>query len=245
MIPRAATLIYGVACYAIFLATFLYAIGFVGNLAVPKSIDTGPERSRAQALVIDLALVGLFAVQHSVMARRWFKRAWARVVPIPVERSTYVLLASLLLLLLFWGWEPIGEVVWHVEHPAGRALLQALFWTGWFAVLVTSGLIDHGHLFGLRQVHHFFTGKPLEPPTFKTPAFYKMTRHPLYLGFLVAFWSTPRMTQGHLLFALMCTAYILVAIRFEERDLIHLYGDRYRRYREQVPMLLPLRFLRK
>ncbi|MDQ5846838.1 MAG: isoprenylcysteine carboxylmethyltransferase family protein, partial [Acidobacteriota bacterium] len=190
--------------------------------------------------IIDGLLLSLFAVQHSVMARQWFKRAWTRFVPEPVERSTYVLLASLVLLLLYWLWQPITIVVWDVRNPNGRLLLQALFWMGWGGVLFSTYLVDHFSLFGLRQVYYYFKGSPSEPVPFKTPALYKAVRHPLYLGFIVGFWSTPRMTVGHLFFAIMTTAYILVAIQFEERDLIRSYGERYSEYRKRVSMLIPL-----
>lgn len=242
MVPRIATFLYGLICYLIFLVTFLYAIGFVGNLVVPKSIDSGPAVPLVEALLINTLLLSLFAIQHSVMARQWFKRAWTRIIPPPIERSTYVLLASLVLLLLFWQWRPIPDVIWDVQNPTGRIVLQGLFWMGWGGVLFSTYLIDHFSLFGLRQVYLNLKSLPEEPTSFKTPALYKVVRHPLYLGFIIAFWSTPRMTLGHLFFAAVCTAYIVVAIQFEERDLIAFYGDHYRKYRTQVSMLLPVRF---
>ena len=227
-----------------FWCRFLYAIGFVGNIFVPKSIDSGPNVPLAAALTTNAVLLSLFAVQHSVMARHWFKRAWIKIVPQPVERSTYVLLASLILLLLYWKWQPLKGIVWEVNSSNGRTLLQGLFWIGWGLVFLSTYLIDHFGLFGLKQVYNYLMQRHDEPPPFKTPALYRVVRHPLYLGFVIAFWSTPRMTTGHLFFAIMTTAYILVAVQFEERDLIHSYGDRYRKYRAQVSMLFPFR-LRK
>lgn len=232
--------LYGSAAYAVFLATFLYAIGFVSGVLVPKHVDNGLATAWPLALAIDLGLLGLFAVQHSGMARPAFKRWWTRLVPEPVERTTFVLFASLALLLLYWQWRPIPAPVWSVTHPAGILAMQTIFWIGWGTVLVSTFLINHFELFGLRQVYARARGRTLPPPVFKTPFFYKRVRHPIYLGFLLAFWATPSMTAGHLLFAAATTGYILIGIYLEERDLIALFGDQYRRYREQVSMLVPL-----
>lgn len=235
---RTAILLYGLACYAVFFATFLYAIGFVGNLWVPKAMDSPRETSLGLALLIDLGLLSLFAVQHSVMARPGFKRVWTRVIPESAERSTYTLLSSLALILLFWQWRPLGGVVWDVDHPLARGLLYAGFAFGWGLVLVATFLINHFDLFGLRQVWLQFRGRAYTALPFKTPGPYRLVRHPLYVGWFFAFWCTPTMSVTHLLFALMTTAYILVAIRLEERDLIAALPE-YSQYRKQVPMLLP------
>jgi len=208
---------------------------------VPKTIDSGAAGRVTLALIVDAVLLSLFAIQHSVMARQWFKRAWKKIVPEPVERSTYVLLASSILLLLFWKWQPMKGAVWDVRNPNGHALLVGLFWIGWGMVLVSTWLVDHFDLFGLKQVFYYLRGKRAEPLPFKNPALYKLVRHPIYLGFIIAFWAAPTMTAGHLLFAAVTTAYIFVGILLEERDLTAMFGDDYRRYRERVSMLLPWR----
>jgi methanethiol S-methyltransferase len=245
MLARVTAFVYGLICYLIFFATFLYAIGFAGDLIVPKSIDSGPQGPLASALLIDACLLGLFALQHSLMARQWFKRAWTRIVPEPVERSTYVLFSSVALLLLFWQWRPIGGVVWNFESQAGRWAVYALYFFGWALLLVCTFLIDHFDLFGLRQVWRYLRGREQSTIDFKTPGLYRYVRHPIYLSWLIIFWATPRMTAAHLVFAVATTAYIFVAIQFEERDLIRFYGDDYRRYLEQASMILPLRFPRR
>jgi methanethiol S-methyltransferase len=238
---RLFAMLYGIVVYGLFLLTFVYAICFVGNIIVPKTIDSGAAAPLAEALAVNIALLGIFAVQHSVMARRGFKRWWTRIVPEAAERSTYVLFASAALALLCWQWRAMPEpVIWDAQNPMIVGLLQGIFWLGWALLLFSTFLINHFELFGLRQaigrLLHWETPKP----EFKTPSVYRRVRHPIYLGFLLSFWSTPVMTAGHLLFAVATTGYILIGIYFEERDLIALFGDQYRRYRSQVGMLIPL-----
>lgn len=239
MLARITAFLYGLACYVAFLVSFLYAVGFLGDFGVPKSIDSGAHLPFIEALAINAALLGLFAVQHSVMARQWFKRAWTMVVPVTVERSTYVLFSSLALLLLFWKWQPMGGVVWNVESGIGRFALFSLYAIGWLTVLAATFLINHFDLFGLRQVWMNLRGRAYTSIPFRTPGLYRYVRHPLYVGWLLVFWSATVMTIAHLVFAIATTAYILLAIQFEERDLIRMHAE-YDQYRREVPMILPL-----
>jgi protein-S-isoprenylcysteine O-methyltransferase Ste14 len=237
---RMFALFFGIVSYLVFFVTFIYAIGFVGDVVFLKSINSGTSGSMVRSLFIDAVLLGLFAIPHSVMARPGFKRWWTRIIPEVIERSTYVLVSSLLLAFLFWQWQPIPYVIWEVTNPVGRVVLQVLFWMGWAIVVLSTFLISHFNLFGLRQVYLHQVGKPSKNSDFRTPGLYKLVRHPLMLGFIIAFWSTPKMTFGHLIFAVGTTTYILIALQFEERDLVRIHGNAYESYRERVFMLLPL-----
>jgi protein-S-isoprenylcysteine O-methyltransferase Ste14 len=231
---------YGVVTYVLFLGTFLYAIAFVGNLGVPTSVDKGKPASTLSAIVIDALLLGLFAVQHSVMARPGFKQRWTRLVSWHVERTTYVFAATLALALILWQWRPITAVVWDLRGTVFGSVLSVLYWVGWAILLLSTFLIDHFELFGLQQVWTYAKGRDFQRPDFKTPFLYQWVRHPIYLGFLIAFWSAPVMTAGHLLFSAATTGYILVGVYFEERDLVRAYGDIYIEYKRRVPMLIPI-----
>jgi protein-S-isoprenylcysteine O-methyltransferase Ste14 len=239
MFKRLSIFLYGVVCYAVFFATFLYAIGFIGNFGVPRTLDSAPGGSLLGSLLVDLGLLGLFAVQHSVMARPVFKRWFTRVVPESAERSTYVLASSLALIVMFALWQPLGGMVWSVQDASIRGAIWGAFAFGWLLVLVATFLINHFDLFGLRQVWLQLVGKPYTHLAFRTPALYRYVRHPLYVGWLFVFWSTPTMTLSHLLFAIATTGYILIAVRFEERDLVDHFGTTYSDYKRRVPMLVP------
>ena len=245
MSQRITIFIYGVVSYAVFFATFLYAIAFLGDFGVFKSIDSGPDTPFGAALAINATLLGVFAVQHSVMARPWFKGVWTRIVPQQAERSTYVLFSSLAMILLFWQWRPMGGVIWEVTDPAVRLTIWAVYALGWTVLLVSTFLINHFDLFGLRQVWLHLLDRPYTGLPFRTPLFYKYVRHPLYVGWLCIFWATPAMTTAHLVFAIATTAYILTAIQWEEKDLIDIHGEQYQLYREQVPKLIPFRLNKK
>ncbi len=237
---RMIVFLYGMASYLLTFATVFYSMGFVGNVIVPKTIDSGEPISAIRAIITDGLLLALFAIQHSVMARPGFKRLWTRIIPEPAERSTYNVLTSVLLLLLIWQWRPMTETVWNIEDGAGRLLMTALYWAGWVLVMGSTFFLNHLDFFGLRQVYLYLRGREYTPLQFKTPAVYRLVRHPIMLGFVITFWSAPQMTAGHLFFAVATTAYILVGIRFEERDLAHLHGSTYEEYRRRVPMILPV-----
>lgn len=240
MLKRIAFFSYGTFCYLVFLGVFLYAIGFIGNFGVPTTLDGAARGPLGISFAIDAGLLTLFALQHSVMARKWFKERWTRIVPKPIERSTYVLFSSVALILLFALWQPLGGVVWSVEDPAGRLVLRGLFAFGWGLILYSTFLINHFDLFGMRQVWRYLRGQSDSGDMkFVTPGPYRLVRHPLYVGWLFAFWMTPLMTSAHLLFSIATTAYILVAIQLEERDLVREYGNAYEEYKQAVPMLVP------
>jgi protein-S-isoprenylcysteine O-methyltransferase Ste14 len=232
--------IYGIVAYGFTLVALLYLVGFVGNLVVPKSIDSGAAGPLLQSVIVDTMLIGLFAIQHSVMARQGFKRWWTRIVPSPVERSTYVLFASFALLILYWQWQPVPTAVWTVHNPAGAAVLDGIFWLGWVVLVGSTFLLSHFELFGLSQVFARLFGNQPSETKFRAPLLYRRVRHPIYLGILLAVWATPAMTVGHLLFAAVITGYILIGIQLEEHDLIGQFGDQYRSYRQHAPMLVPL-----
>jgi methanethiol S-methyltransferase len=236
---RILALMYGGFSYVVFFVTFLYAVGFVSGAIVPKSMNSGAASPIGEALIVNTLLLAVFAIQHSVMARPKFKEWWTQFVPKPIERSTYVLFASLALLLLFWQWRPIPIELWNVEHPQTAIALTVLSLGGWLLVLSSTFLINHFELFGLYQVARNLKGQPMPHPEFRVPLFYRVVRHPIYLGFIIAFWATPVMTAGHLLFAAATTAYIVIGIMLEEHDLIALFGQQYQAYRKRVPMLIP------
>ena len=236
---RLLTLAYGSAVYVLFLGTFLYAVGFVSGVGVPKTVDSGPAGPLGAALLVNGLILGLFAVQHCIMARAWFKRRWTKIIPAAAERSTFVLATCLILCLMYWQWRPIPGTVWNIEDPVTATALTVLGFAGWALVLVATFLIDHFDLFGLKQVIRFARKRTHMDPAFKVVSFYRYIRHPLYLGFLMAFWCTPHMTWGHPFFAVMTAGFMLVAVRFEESDLIRAHGDDYRDYRTKVPMIFP------
>lgn len=238
-------LLYGVLCYLMFVISILYAVGFLTNLFVPKSVDSGETKSFIIALLINVLLIGAFAIQHSVMARQGFKQWWTKKIPAPIERSTYVLMASLLLILLYWKWEPMPNIIWSVKTPLISNLLLGLGLSGWALVFISTLLFSHFDLFGLRQVFHYYKGKEYTPVKFKSPLLYRLVRHPIYLGYIIAFWVTPLMTVGHLVFAIGTTAYIFIGIFFEERDLVAFYGQVYTTYKREVSMLFPFFWKKK
>ena len=240
-IARITAFLYGLVAYLVFSGTFLYAVGFVSGLVVPKTIDTGVVVPIGQALVVNIHLMSLFAVQHSVMARRQFKEWWTQYVPKSIERSTYVLLSSIALILLVWQWRPMPTVLWQIDDPQITMAVSGLSFVGWLLALTSTFLINHFELFGLHQIANNLAGRPMPAPRFRTPLYYKFVRHPIYLGFIIAFWAAPTMTVGHLLFAAVTTAYIVVGTMLEERDLVDLFGDDYRNYKDRVSMLVPWR----
>lgn len=233
-------LLFGVVSYVLFFVTFLYAIGFVGNMFVPKSIDSGEPGSVGLAIAINSALLLVFALQHSIMARLKFKRWWTKIVPSEIERSIYVLLTSGALILMFWQWQPMTSIVWDVQSPIGANVLWVIYFLGWGTVLVGTFLINHFELFGLAQVFRYFQGKEFKWAAFRTPLLYGFVRHPIMLGFIIAFWATPKMSVGHLLFAFATTVYILIALQFEEKDLVEIHGEEYEAYQRRVSMIVPL-----
>jgi protein-S-isoprenylcysteine O-methyltransferase Ste14 len=232
--------IYGVISYIIFFVTFLYAVGFVGNLVVPKTIDSGFQGGTGSVLIVNILLLALFALQHSIMARRSFKKWWAKIVPVEIERSTYVLFSSIVLILMFYFWRPVTDEIWNVQGNALTNIILALFFFGWFFVLTGTFLINHFNLFGLQQVYRALKKQEQQYPKFVTPFYYKFVRHPLMLGFIIAFWAAPVMTAGHLLFAIATTGYILIAIQLEERDLVSYHGEAYKRYQREVSQIIPM-----
>lgn len=238
-------LLYGVVCYLFFLISIFYAFGFLTNLFVPKSIDSGETQSFLVALLINFLLLGSFAIQHSVMARQGFKKWWTKIIPVPIERSTYVLIASLMLILLYWKWEPMPSIIWKVEATWASSFIFALGISGWTLVFISTLVFNHFDLFGLRQVYFYYKGKEYTSIKFRSPLLYRLIRHPIYLGYIIAFWATPQMTVGHLLFAICTTIYIFIGIFFEERDLIAFYGEVYINYKKEVSMLLPFPWKKK
>jgi len=232
--------LYGIAAYGVALVALLYLVGFTGNLIVPKSIDSGVAGPLLQSAVVDVLLIVLFAIQHSVMARQGFKRWWTRMVPPSVERSTYLLATSLVLLLLYWQWQPIPAPVWTVQDPIAAGVIGGIFWLGWVVLVASTFMLNHFEMFGLSQVFARLFGKQMSDAKFRAPLLYRRVRHPIYLGVLLAVWATPAMTVGHLLFAVVITGYILIGIQLEERDLVEQFGDQYRRYRQHAAMLVPL-----
>lgn len=236
---RILAFIYGLICYLIFFVTFLYTIGFVGNLIVPKTLDSDLNGSLIQGLLIDSLLISLFGVQHSLMARPSFKKLWTKIIPEPIERSTYVLMASLALLLLFWQWNSLGGIIWNIQNPVASNIIYGIFTLGWLIVLLSTFMINHFDLFGLRQVYLYLLSQEYEYLGFRTLGFYKYVRHPIMLGFVIAFWATPRMTVSHLIFALGLTIYTFVGIKLEEADMTSIYGNLYQEYQSQVSMLIP------